>query len=532
MSRTLLTLYIAKLDGKIIQSIVGKQKRNFFKYMLIWLLISIPASFSNSMIKYNEEKISILIRNKLFTYFNDKYMNHKIYYKSNIIDTPIKNVDFILTHNIKILSDKLASIFSQFTKPIIDIFLSTFLISIVIKRNIRPLYFGLGTILILYQLLKMLRPPLDKFAKQRQELENATIEQHNIIKTNCEEICFYNGHQIEKKILYNKYFKLINFIEQVMLKKLKYNFWENFIMKYLWNFVGLIILYNFVINSKSKTISGRAGSLTVSSKLLNNIGDSIERLIIAIKELFKIRGYLTTINNLNKLFNNLSKDIYINPAYNQLRGNIENGNQIILNNVPIITPNNEKLIDNINLTIKEGQHTYVAGHNGCGKSSLFRIINGLWPLVSGTIIKPNVNIYYIPQKAYLLFGTLYDQIIYPHTEIHNSVDINKIIQDVGLEETFMKHQNDVKNWNNILSGGERQRISFARLLYHRPKFAILDEATSAISNEIEDTLYELCKINGITIISIAHKESLKKHHSMILTIDNNKITLKNINNNI
>lgn len=121
-------------------------------------------------------------------------------------------------------------------------------------------------------------------------------------------------------------------------------------------------------------------------------------------------------------------------------------------------------------------------------------------------------------------GTLRDQIIYPHKESAPGVsdsDLAGLLDQVKLSYLVTREGglDSYNDWNEMLSGGEKQRIAMARLFYHKPEFAILDECTSAISLDVEHILYTTARELNITLFTISHRASLFKFHDYILKFD-------------
>ncbi|EKD00942.1 adrenoleukodystrophy protein [Trichosporon asahii var. asahii CBS 8904] len=148
----------------------------------------------------------------------------------------------------------------------------------------------------------------------------------------------------------------------------------------------------------------------------------------------------------------------------------------------------------------------------------------LWGIVLGM---GTLSITYIPQRPYLCTGTLRDQIIYPDNHAQmlakgvTDADLQGMLEVVDIGNIVEREGGwgAVREWRDALSGGDKQRIAMARLFYHRPKYAILDECTSAVTLEIEKAMYDHATNLGITLMTVSHRPSLWKYHKLVLQYD-------------
>jgi putative ATP-binding cassette transporter len=121
----------------------------------------------------------------------------------------------------------------------------------------------------------------------------------------------------------------------------------------------------------------------------------------------------------------------------------------------------------------------------------------------------------------MLLGSLRSQLLYPQQEGDvTDEELLSLLERVNLPNIAEQFGGlDVElDWAKVLSVGEQQRVAFARVLRVAPRFAILDEATSAMDIANENSLYKQLAASSTTLISTGHRPSIKKYHSQVLEL--------------
>ncbi|MFZ3044495.1 MAG: ABC transporter ATP-binding protein/permease, partial [Desulfatirhabdiaceae bacterium] len=194
-----------------------------------------------------------------------------------------------------------------------------------------------------------------------------------------------------------------------------------------------------------------------------------------------------------------------------------------LTDVTLLTPNRDRtLFQGLTVDLTGRNNLVVGGQSGVGKSSLLRAIAGLWTEGSGIVLRPTLaEIFFLPQKPYMLQGSLRNQILYPRMEqVVPEDELRRVLQSVNLADLPERSGGfDAELvWADVLSLGEQQRLAFARLIINRPGFAVLDEATSALDTENEAMLYRKLQELNIHYISVGHRSSILNYHNYVLEL--------------
>lgn len=193
--------------------------------------------------------------------------------------------------------------------------------------------------------------------------------------------------------------------------------------------------------------------------------------------------------------------------------------QIVIKHLDVELPTGKLQISANDVTIKHGEKVLIKGRTGAGKTTVFRVLSGIWPFGEGEVVLPKgKKVIVLPQKPYFPIGTLADAITYPEPAgTYSREDMVKALQLVGMAD-YAARLDEEGHWNMMCSGGEQQRLAIARALLFKPDYMFFDEATASMDEPSEMELYTMLneEMADATIISIGHRSSLAQFHNRTL----------------
>jgi putative ATP-binding cassette transporter len=332
-------------------------------------------------------------------------------------------------------------------------------------------------------------------------------------RENAESIAFYRGEAKESEQVRARFAAVFENFAALVRWTLKVNFFQ-----YGYSLTTLV-LPSVIIAPRVLSGELEVGRVVQAAGAFSAI---LAALTVFVDNFENLSRFAAGINRLHAFGSALGS-----PAQRRLQRTpliaIVEDSRLAFEGVTLLTPNHERtLVKDLTVTLAPGEGLVIVGASGGGKSSLLRAIAGLWDAGTGTIVRPRIqDMLFLPQHAYMLLGTLREQLLYPgHAGKFTDSELREVLAQVNLPELeqYCGGFDRQQNLDKVLSIGEQQRLAFARVLLQKPKYAMLDEATSALDAENEAALYRRLKDSATTLVSVSHRPSILKFHEHVLEL--------------
>ncbi|WP_373547572.1 ABC transporter ATP-binding protein/permease [Chamaesiphon sp.] len=520
-----LSVLLNNKRGVLISALSAHDEARFWQTILIFTGTLVVYAPLYAGYVYLRDRLGVEWRQWLTGNLIDRYFQNRAFYNLNYAEANIDNPDQRIAEDIKSFTHESLTLLLA----VVDSLLAIVAFTSVLWGISQPLIL----FLVIYAVIGTLTTvgvfgqPLMRLNFERLKTEADFRFSLVRVRENAEAIAFYQGEQYEADRIKGRFAEVFDNFKRLIFWELNLNILTN-----AYEFIPFI-LPAIVVAPGIFAGELEVGKVTEAQGAFIRIFFSLNLIVARFQSLTtfgagveRLSSFLESLDLQAPVVNAEGTPTTIET---EAIGSDEplTAQRLELAHMTLQTPNRERtLIKDLSVELSTGEGLLIRGPSGCGKSSLLRAIVGLWDAGSGKIIRPPLaQMLFLPQRPYMVLGTLRDQLLYPHMdESIEDTYLSKILIQVNLPDLERQHGgfDTEQNWAQVLSLGEQQRLIFARLLINKPRYAVLDEATSALDAQNEKQLYQQLRDSGMTFLSVGHRESLSDYHQSILDISTDR----------
>jgi putative ATP-binding cassette transporter len=514
---------INRWNNKLYSALQNGNQHEFFKQALIFIPIVFALVAVFNINDYFKSILSFTWRKWLTEYFSYKWLKNNNFYRVMQLTQTPDNPDQRISEDLKNFAFSSLELFLVFFKETINLISFSVILwnlsSSINLKNIIGIDIDISGYLVWIALIYaivgtyitiLIGKPLVHLDYTREKYEANFRYSLVRIREKREEIALHKEINPEIHNLKNCFDNIKANFYSIVVRTFYLDIWRNL-------FYHLDTIFPLLVAAPMFFI----GIFTLGT--LMQVVDAFKQVKISLSVIVKsftiISAWLATSQRLIQLEQHLDH-AKIRHKQSKILVTISNGKKLICENLTITTPSDKVLIKDISFEINLNDKVLITGKSGVGKSTLVRILAGLWPYGYGQVILPSEPIFFVPQKSYMPISTLKNALIYPSEIKTKDEEIIKLLELLKLDHLtqslHIKH-----DWGMILSPGEQQRIAIIRLLIHRPKWVIMDEPTSSLDDDLQEIVFKLLSdyLKDSAIVTLAHTKELKKYHNKQININ-------------